>query len=686
MREKIYIFLVNKHSGIQERYHAYHDNATGVKKCLSWAYLFWLNFAFYCLGCKFLGKKKDTEFYENKKLHINSSESEAHLSSDKSVEDYTSAIEEYDVVSFDIFDTLIFRPFTVPTDVFHLLGERNGIMDFAAIRAFAEYKSRIKHDEQYGNMEVNLTDIWQELEQELGISGEAWMKFEKHVEDSICFANPFMLEVWNRLLKQGKKIVVTSDMYLPKECIESILHKNGFAGYEKLYLSNEYQLSKADGTLFAEITEDYPGKSIIHIGDNPHSDYDMAKKSGVEALLYPNVNKNTLLYRAHDMSAIIGSAYRGVVSTYLYNGLNKYTQEYEYGFIYGGLFVLGYCHFIHDYVVKNKIDKVLFLSRDGDILKQAYTYLYHEDETEYVYWSRKAATKLEAIYDKRDFFKRFIYHKQNQKYTIDDVLYSMELQFLLCECESYGLHPHDTLTNNNAEKVQRFLEIHWDEVVAHYRNQLSAARKYYVKKTENCKKVVAVDIGWAGSGAMSLRYLFKNIWEIPCEIVGIIAGTNTIHNAEPDASEPFIQSGKLVAYLYSQAHNRDLLKKHNLNKDYNVYWELLLSSPTPQFKGFYLGNAVRRDSSDVYDSDLDITYQFGEYDFNQIGISEIQNGIMDFVNEYKSHFGDPINGEFSYMYNISGRDAYAPMLVAASHDERYLKVIADKFKLEKNVV
>ena len=37
------------------------------------------------------------------------------------------------------------------------------------------------------------------------------------------------------------------------------------------------------------------------------------------------------------------------------------------------------------------------------------------------------------------------------------------------------------------------------------------------------------------------------------------------------------------------------------------------------------------------------------------------------------------------MFRISGRDAYAPMLIAASYKEKYLKAIERKFALEINV-
>ena len=70
-------------------------------------------------------------------------------------------------------------------------------------------------------------------------------------------------------------------------------------------------------------------------------------------------------------------------------------------------------------VKKLNADKILFLSRDGDILKKVYTKMYPEDSMncDYVYWSRIAAAKITADYYKYDYFRRFLYHKVNQEYT-----------------------------------------------------------------------------------------------------------------------------------------------------------------------------------------------------------------------------------------------------------------------------
>lgn len=625
MRHKIYQCLVNKHPGISVRYHKKHDGAAGAAKLFSWIYLLWLNFAYYFLFCHFLGRMPEVEVYEEKRLSTGDSESAAYLKANPelSVNAFVEKLSQYDIISFDIFDTLIFRPLALPTDLFYLIGQELEIMDFKNIRIWAEWDARVKYNAKQGNMEIGLTEIWDNLREDVGSAAGRGEEIEKNMEIKLCYANPFMLAVWQRLEKLNKKIIIVSDMYLPKECIAGILKKAGYTGAQKLYISNEYQKSKADGQLYREVLRDWYGAdvdkksvSIVHVGDNPHSDWKMAGRYGIEVLPYQNVNKNALLYRAFDLSPMIGSAYRAIVSNWLYCGWKAYSIEYEYGFLYGGLFVLGYCTFIHDYCEKNKIDKLLFLSRDGDILKQAYDFLYPKEDTEYVYWSRKAATKLEAVFDKHDYFRRFIYH--------------------------------------------------------------------YEKALGQAQKAAAIDIGWAGSGAMALRYLVSDIWKLDCDITGIIAGTNTIHNAEPDAAEAFLQSGKLAAYLYSQSHNRDLLKKHDPNKDYNVFWELLLSSPTPQFSGFYEGNLERKERQGKgeirYLKQQGVSLAFGKYDANQDGIREIQKGILDFVKEYYGHYKD-----FPYMLRISGRDAYAPMLVAASHDEKYLGMIEKRFDLEINV-
>ena len=669
MKSKIYAFLVNRHIGIQTRYHSVHDNSTGIKKIWSWIYLLMLNFGYYVLFMRFLGKAKNVTFYEEKSLPVKQSETEQFVRNHMTVDEYIKKASEYDVISFDIFDTLIFRPFTEPTDLFYFVGNDLGFMDFKNVRMQAEFEARVECYKKNKHTEIGIKDIWDELEKMTGIPAVKGIELEMQYEMKFCYANPFMKKVYKGLQELGKKIIITSDMYLPVEFLEKMLKKNGYDGFCHIFISNEHKASKAKGDLYDIVKSDVAKNSrLIHIGDNQHSDIAMAKKHKVDALHYQNVNQYSLMYRPYDMSAIIGSAYRGIVNNYLYNGLNVYSKPYEFGFNYGGLFVLGYCNFIHQYCKTHQIDKILFLSRDGDILMQAYKMLYPDENFEYVYWSRRAATQLMAESNRYDYFRRFLYHKVNQKKTVYEVLKAMDLEGL-CEKMPEAITVTDELTDKNVKILKRFIEDNWSDVRNVYETKHMAAKKYYQAVLEDCQKVCAVDIGWAGSGAISLDYLVQNVWRIPCRVIGMIAGTNTIYNAEPNASETFLQTGKLVAYLYSQSHNRDLLKKHDPNKGYNIFWEILLSSPTRQFRGFKWNEVTN-----------EVEFEFGDYDKNVEGIKEIQSGILNFVEEYRDHFG-----ENTFMYEISGRDAYAPMLLASAQGERYAKAITREFEIEIGV-
>ena len=670
MRQRLYNALVNRVPGIASRYHKAHDGTHGFGTVLSWLYLILLNIGYYALFLSFLGKKPETEMYEAHRLPIHESESQqaSRKSPERTVDDFITKLLQYDVVSFDVFDTLIFRPFDAPTDLFFFLDEPMGILDFHRIRMEMEAQTRNDAYKKRGTYEIGLRDIWDRIEREVGPDAEHGMEMEQKLEMQFCYANPFMLQVYQELQRRGKRIVITTDMYLPAQFLKKLLANCGYTGFEKLYVSCEYNKSKSDGKLYDVLRKDLGyNVEIAHVGDNMHSDIQSARKHGLDAVYYPNVNRLSPTYRPHDMSVRIGGAYRGLVDNRLYSGISAYSMEYEYGYVYGGLFVLGYCAFIHDYCVKNQIDKLLFLSRDGDILKQVYDRMYPGEQTEYVLWGRLPATKLMADANRYDFFRRFLWHKAGEGKTVSQLLREAGLAALTDKLRNQNMKDltlETVITPNNAKLLKTWLQRNWDSVRACYFEENNASKEHFASLLKNCRKAAAIDIGWAGSGAVSLSYLVERVWDIPCRIEGIVAGTNTVHNVEPDASESMLQSGRLTAYLYSQQENRDLLKKHDLNRDYNIYWELLLSSPTASCLGY------------AYDEQRRVQPVYGKKDANEQGIREIQQGILDFAEDYLKHFGT-----CSEMLRISGRDAYAPMLVAASYKERYLKEINRRFHL-----
>ncbi|HJA93973.1 MAG TPA: HAD-IA family hydrolase [Candidatus Eisenbergiella merdipullorum] len=659
LRMKIYGMLVNRVPEIRKKYHNVRDGkTTALQRLYAWMFLIALNAAWLC-GWR--GQKGPEDQDERTAKNLLREGNESSLSLREPPEVFAKQLYAYDLVSFDVFDTLLFRPFSSPEDLFYLVGQKLDYLDFRRIRVDAETKARQEHQKRDGNSETTLSEIYKILERDAGIPCEEGMRAELKTEEELCFANPYMLQVFQLLKEAGKRVIALSDMYLPEKAVLRMLEKCGFAGLDACLVSCEYGLSKSEGGLYRK-AENLIGaaKNCVHVGDDQISDVKNAVLAGWKAVSYKNVNRTGARFRSTEMSAVAGSIYRGLVNAHIHNGLRGYSRDYEYGFIYGGIFVLGYCQFIHEYTSRHPVDRILFLARDGDILKKVYDQMYPEEaeggRTCYVLWSRLAAAKITARYYKYDYFRRFLFHKVNQGYTLEQIFRTMELTDMLDDMEARTdgkLHRNAELTDRNAQMVKEYLNGRWISVVSHYDSQMEKGKEYFETILKDCKTAAAVDIGWAGSGAMALDVAVNRFWKLGCRITGLIAGTNSANSAEPDMSEAQLAQGKLVSYLFSQGDNRDLWKRHNAAKGDNVMMENLLSSPFAGFRGFTDDGCMEA-----------ITEMAGK---EADRAREIQKGILDYCRMYLEQ---PVSG---YVGNISGRDAAAPSYLWITGNRKLLE-------------
>lgn len=663
---KLYMRLVNEIPGIQDRYHKYRDHLQGWRRITAWGYLMRLNFQYHILHDKTLAQPLYFQPDKDKKIPPGS---ESEHSCMERPEQFAQKLLVYDVISFDVFDTLLFRSFSKPSDLFYLLSEKLDYPDLQRIRIEMEEKARVRKQKKEKHREVTFEDIWNLLEAETGIPAKTGMDVEWKTEMECCFANPYFLAVIKELAKYEKTIVITSDMYLHAEQIKALLCSAGYPEISAYYVSCEYGKSKSDGGLYKILQSNYEDEQrIIHIGDNAYSDHKRAAEAGIHSILYQNVNLAGNRYRSEDMSVVTGSRYRGIVNAHLHSGLEQYSPAYEFGFVYGGLFALGYCQFIHNYVIAHDIDKILFLARDGDILKQVYEQIYPEEASRcvYVLWSRLAATKLTAGYYKYDYFRKFLYHKVNQDYSLKQIFHSMELDDMLeeylrkNESKTSVKTEQQKLTKAEADSIKDYLNQHWRTVLQHYEEQQNYAKSYYAPVFQGCRRVVAVDVGWAGSGAMALNHMVNKVWGWNCDVTGLIAGTNSIYNTEPNCSEAQLASGKLVSYLFSQQQNRNLWKQHNPGKGHNVIVEALLASPNPSFRGFYEDDTKHMFSKKKEDVDA----------------GQVQKGILDFAKLYQKHC--------DIERTISGADCMAPILLLYRNPD-YVKQIINEGEFQMNL-
>ena len=208
----------------------------------------------------------------------------------KSVLDQESVLAKasgYDVISFDIFDTLLFRNVKRPTDVFRLLEQENRIPHFAQLRVSAEHKARQEKYISSGSDEITIHDIYQMAELKCMMPSQTMIANEIAKELECCYANPVMAALVERLSKANVSIIAVSDMYLTEPILTRLLQNCGFTKIEAVFASSEYGVSKNGGELFEVVKQKLgPNKRILHIGDNFHSDVLMCEKMNLDALHY----------------------------------------------------------------------------------------------------------------------------------------------------------------------------------------------------------------------------------------------------------------------------------------------------------------------------------------------------------------------------------------------------------------
>ena len=248
---------------------------------------------------------------------------------------FVKRLLQYDVISFDVFDTLLLRSISEPKSVYTLIGERLNYLSFQRVRIRAQSEAREKCIRTKGTNEMSLEDIYEVVFNKTGIPVDIGVKAEMNVEKDICYANPYMKRVFDILQSYGKRIIITSDMYMSQKQIHELLECAGYQNISEIYVSSEYGCSKANGQLFNIIIENEGyDKRIIHVGDNPKSDIKNAKEKNIAAAHYTNVNTAGNKYRCDGMSQLMRAAYRGIVNAQLHCGINKYSFPYEFGFVY----------------------------------------------------------------------------------------------------------------------------------------------------------------------------------------------------------------------------------------------------------------------------------------------------------------------------------------------------------------
>jgi HAD superfamily hydrolase (TIGR01549 family) len=306
-------------------------------------------------------------------------------------------INKHEVISFDIFDTLILRPYIKPTDVFLHIEKLLCLKNYAQKRLNAEIKARRVSK----NNEISYDEIYNILGK---YYKERVYQFELDFEKRICQRNEEIYAVYQYALEKKKRIVFITDMYLPEFDIREILDKSGFATYEYLFLSSVYKKRKSSGKLYDVVLEilNVKPEKILHIGDNIKNDVEMALSKGFSAIHYPKVIDRFL--EAHpNMYTLLGDNTdkrfkKDRLTLSLIMGLNAIifvenkNSDYwtELGSLYAAPLLYHFTKRVYDNAKTRGIKNIALVARDGFNLIKIFNLFDNKKEfnTQYVYLPR----------------------------------------------------------------------------------------------------------------------------------------------------------------------------------------------------------------------------------------------------------------------------------------------------------
>ena len=317
----------------------------------------------------------------------------------------------YDVISFDVFDTLLTRKYTSPDSLFAMIpaaaaktaisgqndtGSSSSTapsvsMEKAILPVIRKYspaafrelriRAEVEAIEKKGAY-CSLDDIYsclQVMEKLSEAERDCLMKAELTLEEDALIPRRDMCTLYRKLVAAGKTVLIVSDMYLPRAFYEKVLKKNNLTGYKNVYLSCEEGLRKDDGSLWEKVISDYKGKTFAHVGDNQQSDWQRLSDRHEKTLWIMSPAAEEKIAGIPELSIEGAPLLRGLSRngglfnspfTLAKDGQARFSDPYTMGYTAFGPLLYEYMLWLQESTPENAY--LAFLAREGWLFQQVY--------------------------------------------------------------------------------------------------------------------------------------------------------------------------------------------------------------------------------------------------------------------------------------------------------------------------
>ena len=389
-------------------------------------------------------------------------------------------------------------------------------------------------------------------------------------------------------------------------------------------------------------------------------------KKNEDDILYKNINYMGEPYRPFNCRNVVNSFYNHSVNLKLHSGSCAYSQFYEYGFVCGGILTYGYCQYLNELAKKDKIDKFLFVARDGDVMSRIYKKYFAMIDSSYLIYSRFASYEL--IF--QDFPEEYIelnirprIYRKNSDNTIGKIIQECGIEAIIPFLQARHLKAEDVLNDDNFLQFKNLVLMYKDVIQASFQNTCDAAKQYFLQEIVNYKKICIVDLGWHGTSIVYLKHLFEKQYRWTGQVVGALIGA-----VNDDVVQNYISRGVIHTYAFRNEFARRDVKDYYDPFEYDeiVCIEALFSSPSDTLLRY------QRCENGTTD------FIYGKKNKNKQKIIEIHKGIEDFVESFH-----PIVNKFGL--TVFSDDAYRP-LDNMMKNKKMRKKIFDQYYEEINAI
>ena len=316
--------------------------------------------------------------------------------------------------SFDIFDTLFSRKVYEPKAIFYYVRDKmmtssisfdiELVEKFPVIRGDSERDVRDRKKKDPNKLdnkeyEITLEEIYDRIMRIYNLTEKqkkVLMEWEMEAEIANVIPLDDMINKALSLKDSGEDVILISDMYLSRKTIVQMLAKaNPKLAKLPLYLSCDEKVQKSSNELFIKVYFDinYCYDRWIHHGDNSYSDNYMPQQLGIETIQCKTNNFNAY---EKAMFNKIGTYDSYLVANVLRRNrleINSNSHDY-FSYSYVSLYFVPYVDWALKDALKNKLDTLYFISRDGYYLKMVADEIIkikkYPLKTKYIYGSRRA--------------------------------------------------------------------------------------------------------------------------------------------------------------------------------------------------------------------------------------------------------------------------------------------------------